>query len=174
MSVPPFDPARDHALPGDGPVLLVYGDYECPYTRRAWHAVQEVRDAGEVAFTFAFRQFPLTQIHPHALAAAEAAEAAALQGRFWELHDLLFHRQKALEDGDLRGYAEQVGLDVAAWERDRTSQAVDDRLLADVEGGVAADVRGTPTIFLDGAPFESSYEPDVLREALRGAPPSAE
>jgi protein-disulfide isomerase len=174
VSVPPFDPARDHALPGDGPVLLVYGDYECPYTRRAWHAVQEVRDAGEVAFTFAFRQFPLTQIHPHALAAAEAAEAAALQGRFWELHDLLFHRQKALEDGDLRGYAEQVGLDVAAWERDRTSQAVDDRLLADVEGGVAADVRGTPTIFLDGAPFESSYEPDVLREALRGAPPSAE
>ncbi len=167
MSVPPFDPARDHALPGEGPVLLVYGDYECPYTRRAWHAVQQVRDEGEVTFTFAFRQFPLTQIHPHALAAAEAAEAAALQGRFWELHDLLFHRQKALEDGDLRRYAEQLGLDVEAWGRDRTSQPVDDRLLADVEGGVAAGVRGTPTIFLDGAPYESSYEADVLREALR-------
>ena len=168
MSAPPFDPARDHALGAGGPVLLVYGDYECPYTRRAWRAAQEVRDAG-VPFTFAFRQFPLTQIHPHALAAAEAAEAAAVQGRFWELHDLLFHRQRALEEADLRRYAGEVGLDVEAWERDRTSQAVDDRLLADVEGGEAAGVRGTPTILLDGEPYEGSYEAEALAQALRPA-----
>ncbi len=169
MSRPPrFDGGRDHALGDGGPVLLVYGDYECPYTRRAWRAVQEVRRAGE-RFTFAFRQFPLTQIHPHALAAAEAAEAAALQGRFWELHDLLFARQEALEDDDLRAYAGEVGLDVAAWERARTAQPVDDRLLADVEGGVAAGVRGTPAIFLDGAPYEASYDAEALRAALLAA-----
>ena len=84
---------------------------------------------------FAFRHFPLTGIHPQALAAAAAAEAAARQGRFWDMHELLFHRQKALEDGDLRGYAAQLGLDVAAFDRDRASVAVLERIQRDVDSG---------------------------------------
>ena len=94
---------------------------------------------------FAFRHFPLTRIHPHALAAAAAAEAAALQGRFWDMHELLFHRQKALEDGDLRGYAAQLGLDVAAFDRDRASRTVLERIQRDVNSGLASgQVLGTP------------------------------
>ena len=87
---------------------------------------------------FAFRHFPLTGIHPHALAAAAAAEAAALQGWFWDMHELLFHRQKALEDGDLRGYAAQLGLDVAAFDRDRAGRSVADRIRRDVDSGLAS------------------------------------
>ena len=113
---------------------------------------------------FAFRHFPLTGIHPHALAAAAAAEAGALQDRFWDMQQLLFHRQKALEDGDLRGYAAQLGLDVAAFDRDRASTAVADRIRRDVDSGLASgQVLGTPTLFIDGV---------VHRRRLRPAHPA--
>ena len=116
---------------------------------------------------FAFRHFPLTGIHPHALAAAAAAEAAARQGRFWDMHELLFHRQKALEDADLLGYAAQLGLDVAAFDRDRTSSAVADRIRRDVDSGLASDqVLGTPTLFIDGLVHRGGYDPPALLAAL--------
>ena len=86
-----------------GRLIIEYGDYECPYSRQAFHAIEQVERQLSGTIRFAFRHFPLTGIHPHALAAAAAAEAAALQGRFWDMHELLFHRQKALEDGDLLG-----------------------------------------------------------------------
>src|SRR5258708_27785975 len=96
----------------------------------------------------ALRHFPLTSIPPPARAARAAAEAAALQSRFWDMHALLFHRQKALEDGDLRGYAAQLGLDVAAFDRDRASTAVADRIRRDVNSSLASgQVLGTPTLF---------------------------
>jgi len=98
---------------------------------------------------FAFRHFPLTSIHPHALAAAAAAEAAAVQGRFWDMHELLFHRQKALGDADLLGYAAKVGLDVAAFDRDRASISVVERIRRDVDSGLASgQVLGTPAASL--------------------------
>jgi protein-disulfide isomerase len=116
---------------------------------------------------FAFRHFPLTRIHPHALAAAAAAEAAALQGRFWDMHELLFHRQKALEDGDLRGYAAQLGLDVAAFDRDWASVPVADRIRRDVDGGLASgQVVGTPTLFIDGVVHRGGWDPPTLLAAL--------
>jgi protein-disulfide isomerase len=116
---------------------------------------------------FAFRHFPLTGIHPHALAAAAAAEAAARQGRFWDMHELLFHRQKALEDGDLRGYAAQLGLDVALFDRDRSSQAVLERIRRDVDSGLASgQVLGTPTLFIDGVVHRGGYDPPTLLTAL--------
>ncbi len=100
-------------------LILEYGDYECPYSRRAFREIERIerRLADEVRF--AFRHFPLTEIHPHALAAAAAAEAAGLQGRFWEMHALLFNRQKALEGDDLRRYAGELDLDVQRFDRDR-------------------------------------------------------
>src|ERR687892_552400 len=92
---------HDHVRGFDGPTLLVFGDYECPYTRAAYRNVQSL-EAQSIPFRFVFRHFPLVEIHPHALAAAEASEAAAAQERFWPMHELLFRRQKALERAELR------------------------------------------------------------------------
>ena len=120
---------------------------------------------GEVRF--AFRHFPLTEINPHALAAAAAAEAAALQDRFWNMHELLFHRQTALEDDDLRSYAAELELDVALFDSDRTGAAVLGRVRRDVQSGMASgEVRGTPTLFIDGVVHRGSYDAATLLEAL--------
>jgi hypothetical protein len=120
LTLAPLDEKVDHVrgLPS-GRLIIEYGDYECPYSRQAFHAIERVEQQLGGNMRFAFRHFPLTRIHPHALAAAAAAEAAARQGRFWDLHELLYHRQKALEDADLRRYAAQLGLDMAAFDRDR-------------------------------------------------------
>ena len=122
LALAPLDEKVDHVRGSPaGRLIVEYGDYECPYSRQAFHAIEQVEQQLGGNMRFAFRHFPLTRIHPHALAAAAAAEAAALQGRFWDMHELLFHRQKALEDGDLRRYAAQLGLDLAAFDRDRAS-----------------------------------------------------
>ncbi len=116
---------------------------------------------------FAFRHFPLTEIHPHALAASAAAEAAALQDRFWEMHELLFHRQKALADDDLRKYADELGLDLDRFEEDRAGDAALSRVDRDVRSGIASgEVHGTPTLFIDGVVHLGSYDADTLAEIL--------
>ena len=106
----PIDETVDHVRGApDGHLILEYGDYECPYSRQAYREIEKVEHQLGDGVRFTFRHFPLTQIHPHAASAAAAAEAAALQGRFWEMHDLLYHRQRALEDEDLRHYAAELG-----------------------------------------------------------------
>lgn len=164
----PLDEKIDHVRgPSAGHLVLEYGDYECPYSRQAFRAIERVETELEEGVRFAFRHFPLTGIHPHALAAAAAAEAAARQDRFWDMHGLLFHRQKALEDGDLRRYAADLGLDVALFDADRVSAGVLDRVRRDVESGIASgEVRGTPTLFIDGAVHRGSYDAAALLEAL--------
>src|SRR5579862_257710 len=138
-AVAPLDEAIDHVRGSRaGRLIIEYGDYECPYSRQAFRAIQQVEQQLGGNMRFAFRHFPLTQIHPHAMAAAAAAEAAARQGRFWDMHELLFRRQKALEDADLRGYATRLGLDVAAFDRDWASTAVADRIRRDVDSGLAS------------------------------------
>jgi protein-disulfide isomerase len=166
--VEPLDERVDHVRGEAGaPVILEYGDYECPYSRQAFRAVERVERDLSGRVRFAFRHFPLTQIHPHALAASGAPEAAAQQGRFWEMHDLLFHRQKALEDGDLRAYASEIGLDLARFDRDRAADAVTARIGRDVASGEATGlVRGTPTIFIDGVLYQGGYDPAAFIEAL--------
>jgi protein-disulfide isomerase len=149
------------------PLILEYGDYECPYSRQAFRSIERVERQLAGRVRFAFRHFPLTQIHPHALAASAAAEAAAEQGRFWEMHDLLFHRQKALEDSDLRTYAGEIGLDLAAFDRDRADDEVGARIMRDVASGDATGlVRGTPTIFIDGVLYQGGYDPAQFIDAL--------
>ena len=152
LALAPLDEKVDHVRGGPaGHLIIEYGDYECPYSRQAFHAIEQVERQLGGNMRFAYRHFPLTGIHPHALAAAAAVEAAALQGRFWDMHELLFHRQKALEDGDLLEYAAQFGLNVAVFERDRASIAVADRIRRDVDSGLASgQVVGTPTLFIDG------------------------
>src|SRR5438874_941027 len=108
LAVAPLDEKVDHVRGSSaGRLIIEYGDYECPYSRQAFLAIQHVERQLGGNMRFAFRHFPLTSIHPHAFAAAVAAEAGALQGRFWDMHELLFHRQKALEDSDLLGNAAQ-------------------------------------------------------------------
>jgi hypothetical protein len=104
-STKPLDEAVDHVRgPRAGPLILEYGDYECPFSRRAFHEIECVEQDMGGRVRFAFRHFPLVEIHPHAFAAAAAAEAAAFQDRFWDMHELLFHRQKALEEAALASF----------------------------------------------------------------------
>jgi protein-disulfide isomerase len=171
LALAPVDQQIDHVRGSPaGRLIIEYGDYECPYSRQAFHAIELVEQQLGGNVRFAFRHFPLTGIHPHALAAASAAEAAARQGRFWDMHELLFHRQKALEDGDLLGYAAQLGLDVAAFDRDRASTAVAARIRRDVDSGMASgQVLGTPTLFIDGIVHRRGYDPPTLLAALAPA-----
>ena len=160
-----IDGSIDHVRGPEGaPLLVEYGDYECPYSRQAFRAIEHVERRLEGGLRFAFRHFPLTDIHPHALAAA--AEAAAEQDRFWEMHDTLFHRQAALEDEDLQGYAWDLGLDLERFDMDRVGGAVLARIRRDVESGLATEVRGTPTLFVNGAVYRGSYDVDTLVQVL--------
>lgn len=158
-AIDPLDAGLDHVRgPAGGRVILEYGDYECPYSRQAFRTIERVERQSPGGIRFAFRHFPLVEIHPHAFLAAAAAKAAALQDRFWDMHELLFHRQKALNDDNLRRYASELGLDVSRFDRDRSSPAVLRRIRRDVDSGLASgEVRGTPTLFIDGRVYRGSY-----------------
>jgi protein-disulfide isomerase len=169
-AIEPLDERVDHVRGGAaGRLILEYGDYECPFSRQAYREIEKVEQRLGEQVRFAFRHFPLTEIHPHAASAATAAEAAALQGRFWEMHDLLYHRQKALEDDDLRGYAADLGLDLERFEADRVSDPVLRRVARDLSGGIASgQVLGTPTLFVAGTRHDGGYDAPSLIEALTG------
>ena len=170
QALAPLDEEVDHIRGGaGGRVILEYGDYECPYSRKAFRAIERVEKQLGGAIRFAFRHFPLTEKHPHALAAAAAAEAAARQDRFWDMHGLLFHRQGALEDDDLQRYAAELGLDVSRFDEDRSSPDVLGRIGRDVESGLASgEVRGTPTLFVDGVVHLGGYDAATLMDLLTG------
>src|SRR3954462_12642528 len=124
-----LDEAVDHVRGGpEGRLIVEYGDYECPYSRLAFRAIERVESQLGDGVRFAFRHSPLTDIHPHALAASAAAEAAALQGRFWQMHELLFHRQHALELDHLRDYASELELVVARFNHDRSGRQALERV----------------------------------------------
>jgi protein-disulfide isomerase len=166
--IEPLDEAFDHVRgPATARLIVEYGDYECPYSRQAFRSIERVEAQLGEGIRFAFRQFPLTEIHPHALAASRAAEAAALQERFWRMHELLFRHQHALADDDLRGYAIELALDVARFDTDRSGEAVLERVRRDVRTGDASrEVRGTPTLFIDGVVHRGGYDVPTLLEAL--------
>jgi protein-disulfide isomerase len=159
---------EDHIQgPNTAAVTLVqYGDYECPYTSRSTAAVRELQRQFGDRLRFVFRNFPLTDIHPHAMRAAEAAESAAAQGRFWEMHDYLFAQQQALEDSNLLKYAADLGLDTARFDQDLATHAHMAWIDADVQSGLRSGVQGTPTFFINGQLYNDSWEPDVLGPAL--------
>jgi protein-disulfide isomerase len=153
--------------PSDAHLIIEYGDYECPYSRQAFRAIERVEQEFSEGIRFAFRHFPLAELHPHAVAATCAAEAAAQQGRFWDMHEALFRRQKALGDHALRLYAFQLELDIAQFEHDRSGSVVLDRTYRDVESGTASgEVQGTPTLFIDGVAHLGDYDVASLLAAL--------
>ena len=159
---------RDHVR-GDrtAPLTLVeYGDYECPYCGAAYPIVAEVRRILGDQLRFVFRNFPLTEVHPHALQAAEAAEAASARGRFWEMHDLLFENQKRLRTQDLLRYAQTLRLDPEDVEGDLAEHTYEPRIREDVLSGARSGVNGTPTFFVNGVRHDGGYDAETLLEAL--------
>ena len=128
--------------------LVEYGDYDCPYTVRAHAVVNGLRKRLGDRMNFIFRAFPLTEIHEHAQAAAEAAEAAYAQGLFWEMHDRLFEAHRKLEAEDLERYVEEVGLDAMRFDRQMLAHAHAARVREQLESGLASGVQGTPTFFI--------------------------
>ena len=155
---PPVSEADHAAGPDDAPVTLVeYGDYECPYCGMAQPIVKKAEEDLGSKLRFVFRNFPLAEAHPHARLAAQAAEAAGAQGKFWEMHDTLFEHQDALDVEDLLAYAESLGLDTAKFERDLEAPAYVKRVRDDFRSGVKSGVNGTPTFFMNGARYDGSW-----------------
>jgi Na+/H+ antiporter NhaA len=167
----PVDPERDHIRgPRDDALvtLVEYGDFECPYCGQAEPAVRElIRQSGELRFVF--RHLPLTDVHPHAQLAAEAAEAAGYQGKFWEMHDLLMDHQDALDVPDLVRYAREIGLDLEKFTADLRRHAGAGRVAEDVDSADLATVSGTPTFFINGNRHYGAYDLATLKEAVRTA-----
>jgi protein-disulfide isomerase len=167
----PVSEERDHIQgPAEAAVTLVeYGDYECPYCGAAYPIIKEVQARMGDRLRFVFRNFPITTSHPHAEQAAEAAEAAAIRERFWEMHDLLYENQKRLRDEDLLGYAERLGLDVLGFERELAEHVHAPRVREDFMSGVRSGVNGTPTFYINGARHDDSYDGETLIAALERA-----
>jgi Na+/H+ antiporter NhaA len=166
----PVDPARDHVRgPADAPVTLVeYGDLECPYCGQAERAIRGLlADFGDLRYVW--RHLPLTDVHPHAQLAAEATEAAAAQGKFWELHDLLLDHQDALEAKDLMRYAGELGLDSERFKRDMLNHVGQAKVAADQDSADLSEVSGTPTFFINGRRHYEAYDLDTLAAAVRNA-----
>ena len=164
------DPERDHIRgPLEAPVTVVeYGDFECPYCGQAEPVVRELlRDFGDVRYVW--RHLPLNDVHPNTQLAAEAAEAAADQGAFWEMHDLLLAHQDALRPSDLISYAEQLGLDVERFTNDLRERAGAARVAEDVDSADLSGVSGTPTFFINGRRHYGAYDIGTLSAAVRAA-----
>ena len=159
----------DHLLgPETARVVIVeYGDFECPNCGQAYPAVKLLLRHFEHRVRYAFRHFPLTEVHPHAQLAAEAAEAAAGQHKFWPMHDLLFEQQLHLKPKDLRRYAGELELDLERFDYELNDQVYRQRVNEHIEGGRRSGVRATPTFFVDGALVDVSFGLDRLFETVR-------
>ena len=165
----PVTEGRDHIQgPADAAVTLVeYGDYECPYCGAAYPIIKEVQARMGERLRFVFRNFPITTSHPHAEQAAEAAEAAATQGRFWQMHDLLYENQRRLRDQDLRAHAERLGLEVERFDKELAQHVHAARVHEDFMSGVRSGVNGTPTFYINGTRHDDSYDIETLLAALQ-------
>ncbi len=167
-AVPPVDPERDHVRGAEDPVyeLVLYGDYECPYTRRAMRFVDQLGRRYGDELRFVYRHFPLPDHHPHAEHAAQAAESAGAQGDFWAMHDRLFAHHDALSDPELAAHAAAVGLDPDATTRDLATGAHAGRVREDSADALAAGIRGTPSFVIGGELHQGFYDLETLAEAL--------
>ncbi len=166
----PVDPERDHIRgPDEAPVTLVeYGDFECPYCGRAESVIRELlADFGDVRYVW--RHLPLSDVHPHADLAAEASEAAAVQGAFWEMHDILLDHQGELKFRQLRGYARQLGLDLERFDTDLRESSHAARIEEDVDSADLSGVTGTPTFFINERRHDGAYDIEALSGAVRAA-----
>jgi len=168
ISLTPPVSARDH-IEGheDAPVtLLEYGDYQCPYCGVAHPVIKRLQKSLGKKLRFVFRNFPLTHAHPYALLAAQAAEAAGLQGKFWEMHDLIFENQEQLEPEILPAWAHQIRLDVNQFAKAVSEGKVTKRIEEDYASGLESGVDGTPSFFINGTRHKGEDDHDSLHAAL--------
>jgi len=163
--------AADHVLgPGEAPVtVLEYGDYECPFCRGAARDLHRMLDLYPGSIRFVFRNFPIPQLHPHAEQAAEAAEAAASQDRFWEMYDLLLRPSAGLDQDSLLGYARDLGLDLARFGQEVTGAAHAAKIEQDVREGFRNGVNATPKFFVDGRRIDGKFPLEGLEDAIRAS-----
>ena len=169
MSLKPPVSDTDH-IQGDPAAaiqLVEYGDYQCPHCGRAYPIVKRIQQKLGSKLSFVFRNFPLAEVHPNATNAAVASEAAAAQGKFWEMHDMLFEHQQNLRDISLLKYAEQLGLDIEQFKSDFEKDITLQKVESDFESGVRSGVNGTPTFFINGKKYNDSWEEDILLEYLQ-------
>src|SRR5579871_3753848 len=171
----PIDRRRDHLRGGPpkpargrqrGAVVLIYGDYLCPYCRRLRLVLERLRKAMGERLTYAYRQFPNERVHPGAEFASLAAEAAARQGKFWEMHDALYQHEPPLAEATVRELARGVGLDMARFERDLADPKLRRRIDEDLAEGRSIGVTGTPTFFVDGQRYDGAWEFTSMLEAI--------
>ncbi|HEY0322508.1 MAG TPA: thioredoxin domain-containing protein [Pyrinomonadaceae bacterium] len=162
---------RDHVQgsPIAAVTLVEYGDFECPHCGAAHVTVKEIQQMLGDGLRFVFRHFPLTQIHPHAERAAEASEAAGAQGRFWEMHDLLFENQQTLDDRHLVFFAETLELDVVRFARELQAGVYRERVREDFMSGVRSGVNGTPTFFINGVRHDGQWDTESLLAGIERA-----
>ena len=150
---------KDHVQgnPNASLELMEYADYQCPYCKQAYRILKEVKKQLGNDLKFVFRNFPLPELHAHAIHAAEAAEAAEAQDKFWEMHDMLFENQKMLDDNHLFEYARQIGLDMKQFENDFENNKFFSKVESDYQTGIRHGVEGTPTFFINGKLFEGNW-----------------
>jgi protein-disulfide isomerase len=160
----PVSRNRDHIQGSDTApaTLLEYGDYECPFCGQAHVIIKQLQEALGGNLQFVFRNFPLTQVHPHAQSAAEAAESAGAQNKFWEMHDYLYENQQALEDGDLMHYASILRLDLKGFVNDVTNHVHAPRIREDFLSGIKSGVNGTPAFYINGIRHNNSWDFETL------------
>lgn len=160
---------RDHRQgPVNAPVTLVeYGDYQCPYCGEAYPIVKQIQKVLGDQLQFVFRNFPLTTVHPDAAQAAEAAESAGAQGKFWEMHDAIYEHQQDLSTAGLLTLGLSVGLDEATLKNDLATARFEDRVYEDFMGGARSGVNGTPTFFINDLRYDGSWDFDSMVSVLR-------
>ena len=165
----PIDSSRDHIQGSDTAVvtLLEYGDYECPYCGQAYPIVKQIQNIFGEDLRFAFRHFPITQSHPHAQNAAEAAESAGSQNKFWEMHDYLYEHQQALDDVYLEKYARELRLDLDKFNQDLSEHVYLYRVKEDFLSGVRSGVNGTPCFYINGIRYDDSWDIETFTERLK-------
>jgi protein-disulfide isomerase len=165
----PVNSTRDHIQgPSSAPItLLEYGDYQCPYCGQAYPIIKQVQNHLSNKLRFVFRNFPITQIHPHAQHAAEAAESAAAQNKFWDMHDYIYEHQQALGVDHLEKYATKLALDLTQFNHDMSSHAHTQHIREDFLSGVRSGVNGTPTFYINGIRYNDSWDLQTLLKTLR-------
>ncbi len=146
--------------------ILEYGDFECPYCGMAYPELEAIVEGAPDVVRLVYRHFPITTIHPHALQAAEAAEAAGAQGKFWEMHDMLFTHQEALEYGNLLEYAETIGLDIGRFDQEMNDNIYREEVRRDFRKGIQDGVNGTPTLFINRVRYDGPRDRTALLPAV--------
>jgi protein-disulfide isomerase len=168
MSLKPPVSGQDH-IQGDAHAvieLVEYGDYQCPHCGAAYPIIKAIQRKMGNKLKFVFRNFPLAESHPDAMHAAIASEAASAQGKFWEMHDMLFEHQHNLTDGALLRYAQQLGLDADQFKTEFEKPATTQRVDAGLESGLRSGVNGTPSFFINGKKYNDSWVEETLLENL--------